>query len=62
MYKILCRFRDESRFEDTFCDVDEFNSAKHFAKRWKQGLYCHDEDAVAEVIVVDKSGKTVYRE
>lgn len=61
MYKILCRFADSDKFEDTFCDNEDIIHARYFAERWQQGVYTHDPDAVAEVIVVDSAGNEHYR-
>jgi hypothetical protein len=60
MYKILCRFAGDERLEDTFCDCDDLETAKHFADRWKQGAYTHDVDSVVKAIVVAPCGEVVY--
>jgi len=61
MYKILCRYADSDKFEDTFCDNSDIIHARYFANRWKQGAYTGDPNAVAEAIVVDSAGNIVYR-
>lgn len=61
MYKIMCRYAGSDKLEDTFCDTDNLEHAKHFADRWKMGAYCHDADSVVEAVVMDSSGNVVYR-
>lgn len=46
MYKILCKFAGEDRLVDVFNDCDNLEAAKHFADRWKQGIFTHDADAI----------------
>lgn len=60
MFNIYVRFDDSERFEDTFNPIDDIDTAKHFAKRWKQGVFTYFPDAVQKVRVVDTAGNVVY--
>lgn len=60
MYKILCKFSGEDRLVDVFNDCDNLEAAKHFADRWKQGMFTHDADAIEQAVVVAPCGEVVY--